>query len=82
MAGESSMRHDRRPKRPCVVAETPTGTVYEMDVWLTLEEIALLTQGRLMPAATRYYEPWLRITCGADHEASAGIDIKDDDDGA
>lgn len=74
------MRHDRPAKRPCIIVETPMGLVYEMDVWLTLEEIALLTDGRLMPAADRVYEPWLRIALGSDEMTSAGIEIVTEDE--
>ncbi len=76
------MRYDRQPHHPAVIVQTPAGTIYELDVRLSHEEIAVLTGGRLMPSTHRIYEPWLRITDGADVETSAGIEIVDNDDGA
>ncbi len=76
------MRHDRPAKHQAVIVETPVGVVYELDVWLTLEEIAVLTRGQLMPNARTVFEPWLRITCGSDDSTAAGIEVITQDDGA
>jgi len=76
------MRFDRPARRPCIICETPVGIIYELDVWLSWEEIAVLTNGRLMPVADRIYEPWLRVTHGAETETAAGIEIISQDDGA
>lgn len=76
------MRHDRPAKHPCVTVETPMGMVYEMDVWLSSPEVAAVSYGVLMPSQRRIYEPWLRVSVGADVEAAAGIEIVENDDGA
>lgn len=74
------MRHDRPAKQVCNPVDTPCGRVYDMDVWLTHEEIAILTQGQLMPNARLMFEPWLRITCGADDVTAAGIEVVNQDE--
>lgn len=76
------MRHDRPARQICTPIDTPIGRVYDMDVWLTNEEIAILTHGQLMPRARMCFEPWLRITCGVDDVTAAGIEIVSEDDGA
>ncbi len=75
---------DRRPRHPAVIVETPIGVIYELDVWLSAEEVAVVTQGALLPMASRVYEPWVRITVdAAEVTTRAGIEIvEDQDDGA
>lgn len=77
------MRHDRPPKHPAVKVETPVGVIYELDVWLSADEIAAFTGWMLTPSTpARTFEPLLRITCGMDWQTEARIDIVDKDDGA
>lgn len=77
------MHYDRRPRHPVVIVDTPCGVVYEFDVWLSGEEIAIVTGGSCMPSARRVYEPWMRVECSVDQSVTrAGIEIVDQDDGA
>lgn len=78
------MRHDRPARHPAVVVPSPCGVIYELDVWLSAEELAIMTHGLCMPSSSRLYEPWLRITCGLLGEAqtAAGVEVIDQDDGA
>lgn len=77
------MRFDRAPRHQAVIVETPCGVIYELDVWLSSEEIAVVTQGALMPSVRRVYEPWVRLTVdAADVVTRAGIEVVDQDDGA
>lgn len=80
--GETRMRYDRPARHPAIVVETPIGIVYELDVWLSAEEVAVITAGQLMPSSRRIYEPWLRITCGVDDTVEYRIEIVEQDDGA
>lgn len=78
------MRHDRPARHPAVIVPVPEGVIYELDIWLSAEEVAVLSHGLCMPSPRRVYEPWLRITCGLMGEAqtSAGIEVIEQDDGA
>lgn len=77
------MRFDRPARHPAVIVETPVGVIYELDVWLTPVEIAVLTAGACMPSSRRVYEPWLRIAVdAADLTTRAGIEIVEQDDRA
>lgn len=77
------MRFDRAPRHPAVIVETPTGVVFELDVWPSAEEIAIVSGGAMLPSEQRVYEPWLRITDSVDETVTrAGIDVVDEDDGA
>lgn len=76
------MRFDREPRHPAVIVETPTGVIYELDVWLTDAELAWITAGACMPSSRRVYEPWLRIAVDASGAVTrAGIEVVDQDDG-
>lgn len=76
------MLHDRPARHPAVIVETPVGVIYELDVWLSAEEVAVVTNGLCLPSSARIYEPW-RVTCGWQEETTAaGIDVVDQDDGA
>lgn len=68
------MWDDRRPHRPVVLVEEPTGTVEEMDVAL---------DGHEMKAAPGYVlEPWVRVAHRDDLTLSAGISVSRQDDDA
>ena len=68
------MLDDRRPNRPVVMVEEPTGHVEEMDVSL---------DGHEMKAAPGYIlEPWVRVAQRDDLTLSAGISVSKQDDGA
>ena len=70
------MLSDRRALTSCVVEETPTGRVSEMDVALSV--------GEMHGAPGFLLEPWVRVTEGAEWELSAGICVTraNEDDGA
>lgn len=70
------MLDDRRALRPAVVAEEPTGRVYEMDVALDPHE--------LKPAPGYVLEPWVRVAERDDLTLAAGIEVsqRGEDDGA
>lgn len=76
------MRYDRPPRHPAVWTDTPEGRIYELEVWLSAEEIAVLTGGQLMPQTRCSYEPFMRVLEGREFVTWAGIDIVSDDDGA
>lgn len=76
-------RFDWMPKYPPHIVQTPTGDIYELDVWLSAEEIAIVSGGAMLPSEQRIYEPWLRITDSVDETVTrAGIDVVTEDDGA
>lgn len=65
-----------------MVVQTPCGVIYELDVWLSADEIAGLTHGLCMPSSRRIYEPWLRITCAdGEDQTAAGVEVIEPDDG-
>lgn len=77
------MRHDRPAKHQAVIVRTPVGVIYELDVWLSAEEVAVITSGVCMPSPQHLYEPWLRIMVEADEVITrAGIEVMEQDDGA
>ena len=76
------MRHDRPARVPAIKVSAPEGDIYELDIWLTAEEIAVVTHGRMLPDGRKVFEPWLRITLGVDWDTDAGIEVIDKDDGA
>jgi hypothetical protein len=58
---------DRPAVTACVIEDTPTGCVCEMDVALDADDLKQMP-GYLL-------EPWVRVTMGAEWELSAGISI-------
>ena len=70
------MRDDRKPNRPVVMVDEPTGRVEEMDISLDGKE--------LMPCPGYILEPWVRVAQRDDLTLSAGISVskRGEDDGA